>query len=130
MPKKSTAEGSQGRNRLRRLRVVSSSPQNVGSTAIETASSWAIRARHGSPQVTISVLDLRSMWELNRPESQGQASNGITPMVHNRFLAEQEEKGVDHHDFFGAESDTKSLAARARHPSQPSSQSHRCIPTI
>ena len=69
----------------------------------------------------------------DRPESQGQASSGVKRMVHNRFeiLAEEdEEEGVDHPDFFGAESDTESLAARASHPSQPSSKSHRCIPTI
>ena len=129
--------GFTGGGRLRRLRVVSSSPQDVGSTTIETASSRAIIARHGSPQVTATVPDSRSTWgaergQRDRPESQGQASSGVKRMVHNRFeiLVEEDENGVDHPDFFGAESDTESLAARASQPRQPSSKSHRCIPTI
>ena len=127
--KEVTTEGSQGGGRLRRLRVVSSSSQDVGSTVLETASSdirgsespiastvqassRAIRARYGSPQVTSTVPDSRSTVGVERGQRdrpQGQASSGIA----RRFevLAEEDgEEGVDHPDFFGGESDTESLA--------------------
>ena len=125
VPRRSTAEGSQGGGRLRRLRVVSSSFQDVGSTVLETASlgdvrgsespiastvqasSRAIRVRHGSPQVSSTVPDSRiseGRGQRDRPESQGHASSGMVRMVHNRFqvLAEEDgQEGVDDLEFFG-----------------------------
>ena len=128
VPMRSTTEGSQGGGRLRRLRVVSSSLQDVGSTVLETASS-EVPSHQLHPQSKhlhgpSELMDRRSSHpqfriqevrcELNGGRgSQGQASSGIAWMVHNRFevLAEEDcEEGVDHHDFFGGESDTEILA--------------------
>ena len=131
-PTKSTTEGSQGSGGIRRLRVVSSSSQDVGSTVLETApsgtvrgsesrtastiqaSSRLIKARDGSSLVPDSEKTVgEERGQRDRPESQGQASSGTTRMGHNRFevLAERNgEEGVDHHDFLGGELDTESLA--------------------